>query len=80
MKQVRISIEWNYGNTASLFKFIGMKHKLKLLQSSHVSKYYVVATLLRNIHCGIYGCQTSNYCDVALPSNFVEHYLTQTYF
>lgn len=61
MKGVRISIEWNYGHTASLFPYIAMKSKLRVLSSDDVSKYYIVCTLLRNFHNILYGCQTSNY-------------------
>ena len=64
MKRVRISIEWNYGTTAALFKCVCNKHKLKLLQSKSVSKIYTVATILRNLHIGLYGCQSSNYFDL----------------
>jgi hypothetical protein len=80
MKRVRISIEWNYGYTASLYRYIGMKNKLKLLQSENVSKVYIVCTILRNIHNGYYGCQTSNYFSLCLPSDFVPHDVTQTDF
>lgn len=80
IKKVRISIEWNYGVTASLFKYVGMKWKLKLLKSDSVSKIYTVATLLRNLHVAVYGNETSNYFDVVLPSDFVEKYLSQTDF
>ena len=34
MKKVRISVEWNYGFTASLFKYICNDAKLKLLQDN----------------------------------------------
>ena len=44
IKGVRIAIEWNYGQTPSLFKFIGLKGKLPVLGSSTVSKVYTVAT------------------------------------
>ena len=77
MKQVRISIEWNYGHTASMFRYLLNKDKLKLLGSNKVAKIYTVCTILRNIHNGFYGCQASNYFDVKLPENFVECYLTQ---
>ena len=80
MKQVRISIEWDYGHTAALFKYVGRKDKLKLLKGKIVSRIYTVATILRNIHAGIYGSQTSNYFGVELPDDYVERYLTQTDF
>ena len=77
MKRVRISIEWNYGTTASLFKCICCKRKLKVLQSTSISKIYIVCTLLRNIHIALYGCQTSNYFDIDIPDDFLEKYLMQ---
>ena len=80
MKRVRISIEWNYGTTASLFKYICCKRKLKVLQSTNVSKIYIVCTLLRNIYIALYGCQTSNYFDLDIPDNFLEKYLMQENF
>jgi hypothetical protein len=42
MKKVRISIEWNYGHTATLFKYLQNKRKMKLLASTTVSKVYTV--------------------------------------
>ena len=82
MKKVRISIEWNYGYTASLFKYVQNQRKLELLKnSSQVSKVYIVATILRNIYVGFYGCQTSNYFDVELlGGDFVRAYINQTEF
>ena len=81
MKSVRISIEWNnYGFTASLFKLFRNNDKLRLLQSGEVAKLYMVGTLLRNFHVIMYGCQTSNYFNVRLPQNFLEHYIAQTDF
>ena len=80
MKSVRISIEWNYANTAALFKYVCNKRKLQLLQSDCVTKVYKVATFLRNLHIGMYGCQSSNYFNLPIRENFVEHYLRQTDF
>jgi hypothetical protein len=74
MKRVRISIQWNYGTIAALFKYVCQKRKLKVLQSS------TVATLLRNVHIGLYGCQTSNYFDLDILDNFIEKFLMQEYF
>lgn len=69
MKRVRISIEWNYGYTASLFTYVGKSRKLKVLKSDLVSKIYTVAILLRNIYVCLNGCQTSNYFNAKLPTN-----------
>ena len=80
MKRVRISIEWNYCTTASLFRYVCNKRKLKLLESNTVSKVYIVATLIRNLHVEHYGCQTSNYFGITIREGFVENYLNQTDF
>jgi hypothetical protein len=81
MKKVRVSIEWNYGVTASLFKAVNNLEKLKLLNNQkRVSKIYTVATILRNIHAGYYGNQSSQYFNLTLPPNFVRHYINQTDF
>ena len=75
--KVRISIEWNYAVTGNLFGYLCNHNKLKLLGSSIVSKIYTVATLLRNCHVALYGCETSNYFNVLIPPNFLEMYLNQ---
>jgi hypothetical protein len=80
MKRLRVSIEWDYGYTATMFKYVASKNKLKLLSGEIVTEIYTVATLLRNIHAGYYGSQTSNYFECTLPDDFVACYLTQTDF
>jgi len=80
MKSTRISIEWNYGNTASHFKYMANQAKMKLLESSTVTEIYVVATLFRNFHVGCYGCQTSNYFNLEIPNFFLENYINKTNF
>jgi hypothetical protein len=77
MKKVRISIEWNYMTTASLFKYLRQHDKLRLLQSHTVTKVYTVATLLKNFHTCLYGNQTSNYFDFIFSPNFLEEYIRQ---
>jgi hypothetical protein len=79
MKKVRISIEWNYMTTASLFSYVAFKRKFKILSSmaSAISRVYIVATLLRNIHACYYGNLTMNYFNVILPNNFVHAYINQ---
>ena len=81
MKRVRISIEWDYGAVASLFPYLSNEKKLKILQCPKmVSRVYKLATILRNLHIGFYGCQSSNYFDIVIRDDFVKHYLTQTDF
>ena len=78
MKSVRISIEWNYGYTASIFTYLGKKQKLKVLSGDTVAKVYTVCTILRNIRVMLRGSQCSNYFGLTFQDNFLEHYLTQT--
>ena len=80
MKEVRISIEWNYGCTVSLFKYLVTNQKLKVFESSTVSRIYTVATILRNCHIALYGCQSTNYYDISIPTDMLERYITQTDF
>jgi len=78
MKSVRISIEWDYGATASMFEYVCTKRKLKVLKNPDtVSKIYIVATILRNCHICLYGCQTSHYFGVDIPENFLHKYINQ---
>jgi hypothetical protein len=55
-----------------------MQWKLKLLANENVvSKLYTVITLLRNIHIGFYGGQSSQYFGLTLNGEvFVRAYLT----
>lgn len=78
MKSVRVSIEWNYGYTATLFKYLQTKSKLRVMASENVSRVYTVATILRNCVAALYGCQTSNYFNVTVDELFLEKYLIQS--
>jgi len=59
MKSVRISIEWNYGTTASLFAVVGVKKKYETARVATLYAIFVVATLFKNWHtcmwnsCGV---------------------------
>lgn len=76
LKSVRIAIEWNYGGTAALYKYITHKEKLRVMASKTVAKVYTVATLLRNCHVMLYGCQSSNYFDLRMHDNMLSAYIT----
>ena len=78
MKHVRISIEWNYCRTATLFKYVRKKDKFKLLGENSVSKVYTVATLFRNFHNACYGSQCSLYFNAEMPCNMLSNYVNQT--
>ena len=49
MSEVRVSVEWLFGNITNYFKFIDFKRQMKLNLSA-VGKMYVVCTLLENAH------------------------------
>lgn len=68
MKKVRISIEWNFGLTAKLYKYTTSWRDMKLRGNADVKDYNLVSTLLRNAHVCLYGCQTSNYFNCVPPT------------
>jgi hypothetical protein len=75
MKSVRISIEWSYMVTASLFKYVGNHDKLRLMQNNVVSRIYITCTLLRNFYTILYGSQISNNFNILFPNDFIETYI-----
>lgn len=78
VKRLRISIEWNYGHQASLFKILCMHYKLKVLASGNLTtKVFVVTTILRNLHTGYYGSQTSRYFNLDIADDFNYYYVKQ---
>lgn len=77
MKRLRISIEWNYGHQGSMFRYLTTHFKMKILSSSSTTKVFIVTTLLRNLHTGYYGSQTSRYFNLDIPENFNYCYVNQ---
>ena len=78
MKHVRISIEWNYMVTATLFPYVGNEAKLKILKSPGlVSRVYIVTTILRNFYSCLYGNQSSIFFEYIFPQIFLEKYANQ---
>ena len=73
--KVRIMIEWNYGITGSIYSYLRNHDKLRLLASNIVSKVYTVATILRNCHVCMYGCETSMYFGLTFEDDFLERYM-----
>ena len=47
MSQVRIAVEWVFGDIINCFKFLDFKKNLKIGLSA-VGKFYIVRALLRN--------------------------------
>lgn len=66
MSEVRVSVEWLFGDIANYFKFMDFKKNLKIGLSS-VGKLYIVSALLRNALTCLYGNQTSNYFKLDAP-------------
>ena len=60
MSEVRVSVEWVFGDIASYFKFLDFKKNLKIELSS-VGKLYMVSAILRNALTCLYGNQTSQF-------------------
>jgi hypothetical protein len=79
-KHCRISIEWNYGVTGALFRYVINPTKLKVLKGEIVSRIYTVATLFRNFHVCMYGCNTSAYFGLEIPSDMFENYVNRNNF
>ena len=75
MKRVRIAIEWNYGVTANLFRYLKNIQKLKVMNGATVAKVYTVATILRNCHVALYGGISSSYFNIRIPDDMLEQYL-----
>ena len=67
ISQVRVSVEWLFGDVVNYFKFIDFKKNLKIGLSS-VGKMYVVCALLRNALTCLYGNMTSEFFEVDPPS------------
>ena len=67
MSQVRISVEWIFGDIINYFKFIDFKKNLKIGMSP-VGKFYIVCALLRNAMTCLYGSTTSDYFNLHPPA------------
>jgi hypothetical protein len=68
MTKIQIGNEWAYGITENLFKLLKWSYGLRLRQNPEHAHYYIVATILRNAHCCLYGNQISQYFDCRPPT------------
>lgn len=66
MSEVRVSVEWLFGDIVNYFKFIDFKKNLKI-QLSSVGKLYIVSALLRNALTCLYGNLTSKFFGLEPP-------------
>ena len=58
IREVRVTVEWLFGNIKNYFKFIDFKKEMKLYLSP-VGKVYALCALLQNAHTCLYGNQLS---------------------
>ena len=67
MSEVRVAVEWLFGNITNYFKFIDFKSQLQINLSS-VGKFYIVCALLENALTCLYGNIVSEKFEVQPPS------------
>ena len=60
MSEVRVTVEWLFGNIKNYFKFIDFKKEMKLCLSP-IGKVYAVCAFLQNAHTCLYGNQVSTF-------------------
>ena len=73
MSQVRISVEWIFGDILNYFAFLDFKKNLKK-QLSAVGKMYIVCALITNAHTCLYKSMTSSYFELDPP--LLEEYFS----
>ena len=71
MSEVRVSVEWIFGDIINYFKFLDFKKDLKIYLSA-VEKIYIICSLLHNARAILYGSTTSNFFDINAPT--IEEY------
>ena len=74
MSQVRVSVEWVFGDIVNYFKVTDFKKDLKIGLSA-VGKFYIVSALLHNAMTCLYGNNTSTYFGVQPPT--LDEYFTR---
>jgi hypothetical protein len=74
MSQMRICVEWEFGELFEQFAFVDFKKNQKIFLQP-LAKYIVVATILKNCKTCMYGSQTSQYFNCAPPTleNYVQN-------
>ena len=66
MSEVRVSVEWLFGNIVNYFKFVDFKKQMKI-GSSPVGKIYLVCGILQNAHTCLYGNIVSEFFNLQPP-------------
>eukprot|EP00795_Rhopilema_esculentum_P014992 gene14992-biopygen881 len=67
MSQVRVSVEWLFGDIVNYFKFTDFKKDLKIGLSA-VGKIYVVCAILHNALTCLYSNSTASYFNIQPPT------------
>ena len=67
MSEVRVSVEWIFGDIINYFKFLDFKKNLKIHLSA-VGKMYITCALLHNARAMLYGSTTSKFFNVNSPT------------
>jgi len=73
MSEVRVTVEWAFGEIVKNWGMLDYKKKLKIGLSA-VGKFYLVATLLRNAITCLYGSQISRFFDLD-PPRAIEYFV-----
>ena len=66
MSEVRVSVEWIFGDIVNSFKFLDFEKNLKIRLSA-VGKMYIACALMQNARSCLYGSTTSEYFGVQPP-------------
>ena len=67
MSEVRVTVEWLFGDIKNYFKFIDFK-KLMKIGCSSVGKFYLVSGLMQNAHTCFYGNMVASYFELEPPT------------
>ena len=67
MSEVRVSVEWIFGDAANYFKFLDFKKNLKICLSA-VGKMYIACALMHNAWTCLYGSTTSQFFEISPPT------------
>ena len=71
MSEVRVSVEWVFGDIINYFKFLDSNKNLKI-QLSAVGKMYITCSLLHNARAILHGSSASKFFNVNAPT--IEEY------
>lgn len=73
MSEVRVTVEWGFGEIVNNWGIFASKRQMKICLSA-VGKYYLVATLLRNALTCLYGSEVSTFFNLD-PPNAADYFV-----